>query len=55
MLPQLMLRIAVCFCPWHHIKAKKEERIISKHTFLPFVFAPQMKMLAYSLEAWCKL
>ena len=35
---------------------KKEERIKNANTDLsPFVFAPQMKMQAFSLEAWCKL
>lgn len=36
----------------------KEKQGKDKNTntdLLPFVFAPQMKMQAFSLEAWCKI
>jgi len=36
-------------------KGKKEERIYANTDHFPFVFAPQMKMHAFSLEAWCKI
>jgi len=37
------------------VKEKKRKGQNANTHLSPFVFAPQMEMLAFSLEAWCKL
>jgi len=37
------------------VKEKKRKGYYANTYLSPFVFAPQMKMQAFSLEAWCKL
>ena len=42
---------------WHGGKGERKKRKEKKANIYlsPFVFAPQMKMQAFSLEAWCKI